>query len=179
MFTCPSCYREFDGVIYHDKLGTHTVCPKCDSSFNVDYPQPTTERTIAGYKIISSISISGTDEIVMGSMDTSFGTKFVTWQCSNRTNCNFGHYFMSFDEARNDMIYRAAESCRIPVRKPFSGLSEYIKRTLRIDCELSDAQIENIGRFEALDAILKAEGIIGYAYWIKDLVEDIFNVSLD
>lgn len=178
MFTCPSCHHEFDGVVYIDELGTHTVCPECDSSFDVDYPLPTTERTNAGYKIISSIYINDTEEIVMGSMDTRFGTKYVTWQCTNGSAYHWGHYYDSFNAARDDMIRRAAEGSHIAVSKSSAGLSEYIKRILRNDCEFTDKQIESAGKFEAFDAILEAEGIIGYAHWMKELIEDIYGIGL-
>lgn len=35
---CLSCGHEFNGSIELDNLGWHSVCPECDSSFDVDVP---------------------------------------------------------------------------------------------------------------------------------------------
>ena len=37
-YTCPNCGNEFEGSFSYDELGCHTVCPICESSFNVDLP---------------------------------------------------------------------------------------------------------------------------------------------
>lgn len=34
--TCASCYHSFRGMVFHDALGWHGVCPKCGASFDVD-----------------------------------------------------------------------------------------------------------------------------------------------
>ena len=34
---CQSCGHEFEGLIFKDDLGFHTVCPICESSFDVDF----------------------------------------------------------------------------------------------------------------------------------------------
>lgn len=35
--TCLNCGCEFElKKIYHDELGTFTVCPECDGSFDID-----------------------------------------------------------------------------------------------------------------------------------------------
>ena len=36
---CMSCWHEFEGTITKDELGWHSVCPECESSFDVDVPQ--------------------------------------------------------------------------------------------------------------------------------------------
>lgn len=34
--TCPCCCSSFVGIVKHDFLGAHVVCPSCASSFDVD-----------------------------------------------------------------------------------------------------------------------------------------------
>ena len=37
--TCLSCNHEYTGILYHDDLGFHGVCPKCGASFPVELPK--------------------------------------------------------------------------------------------------------------------------------------------
>lgn len=36
---CLSCNHEFEGRIFKDELGWHSVCPECGSSFDVNVPE--------------------------------------------------------------------------------------------------------------------------------------------
>lgn len=47
--TCLNCNHVYDGVIYHDKLGYHGVCPKCGASFPVEYPKGSKECVTLNY----------------------------------------------------------------------------------------------------------------------------------
>ena len=58
-------------------------------------------------------------------------------------------------------------------------MDERIKKILMEDVGMSEAEIADISKRGALNAILVYEGIIGYTKWIIDLVQDIFGVSLD
>lgn len=35
---CLHCSNKFDGTISYDELGWHSICPKCQCSFDVDVP---------------------------------------------------------------------------------------------------------------------------------------------
>ena len=64
-------------------------------------------RTNAGYTIIETARVNERLEIVLGRMETSLGTMFVTWQCLNGNNYFWGHYFNGDpDAARSDMRER-------------------------------------------------------------------------
>lgn len=67
----------------------------------------TAARTNAGYEIIEAARVNARLEIVLGRMQTSFGTMFVTWQCKDGNNYFWGHYFNGDpDAARSDMRKR-------------------------------------------------------------------------
>lgn len=75
-------------------------------------------RTNAGYEIIASIRINETEEIVLGYMKSKIcGDMYVTWDCTYKDNYFWGHYFNDFEEARNDMILRAAAICGLELVK--------------------------------------------------------------
>lgn len=64
-------------------------------------------RTNAGYTIIETARVNERLEIVLGRMETSLGTMFVTWQCLNGNDYFWGHYFNGDpDAARIDMRER-------------------------------------------------------------------------
>jgi len=64
-------------------------------------------RTNAGYTIIETARVNSRLEIVLGRMETSLGTMFVTWQCLNGDNYFWGHYFRdNHTAARRDLEER-------------------------------------------------------------------------
>ena len=70
----------------------------------------TSVRTNAGYTIIETVRIDEHLEIVLGRMETSLGTMYVTWQCSDGDNYFWGHYFdKDASAARRDLFARALE----------------------------------------------------------------------
>ena len=74
-------------------------------------------RTNAGYEIISAIRIGENEEIVLGHMKTRFGEQYVVWTCTYGDNYFWGHYFASFEEARNYHIEKAANCCGLEIIK--------------------------------------------------------------
>lgn len=71
---------------------------------------PETKRTVDGeFTVLSSIRIDECTEIAMGQRNTSYGTDYATWQCSDGDNYYWGHYdFKNPYEALEDMCNRAA-----------------------------------------------------------------------
>ena len=63
------------------------------------------ERQNAGYTIIDTIHI-GDIEFVLGEHPKA-AAPYVTWECSGNNNYFWGHYFMSRNNALNDMVMRA------------------------------------------------------------------------
>jgi len=59
------------------------------------------------------------------------------------------------------------------------NFSEYIRKILVEDCELSEEAIANLSKHGALESILCYEGIIGYTAWIINLIEEIYGVTLN
>jgi len=69
------------------------------------------KETNAGYEIIEKLSV-GNSIFVLGSMDSAYGTKYVTWQSNannDPTNYFWGHYIQSYEDAREDLYKRAYE----------------------------------------------------------------------
>lgn len=62
------------------------------------------KRTNAGYVITDSIKIGDT-EVVLGEHPKA-ATPYVTWLCKNKNNYFLGHYFMTRNNALNDMVKR-------------------------------------------------------------------------
>jgi len=63
----------------------------------------------AGYEIIEKLNI-GNSVFVLGTMDSSYGTKYATWQANAKndpTNYFWGHYIQSYEDAREDLYERA------------------------------------------------------------------------
>jgi len=62
----------------------------------------------AGYTIIEKLTV-GNSVFVLGSNDTRFGTKYVTWQsrADDPTNYFWGHYLDNYEDAREDLFERA------------------------------------------------------------------------
>lgn len=60
------------------------------------------KRTNAGYIIIDSIKIGDT-EVVLGE-HTKAAATYVTWLCKNENTYFWGHYFMTRNNALNDMV---------------------------------------------------------------------------
>lgn len=63
------------------------------------------KRTNAGYVITDSIKIGDT-EVVLGEHPKT-AAPYVTWLCKNENNYFWGHYFMTRNNALNDMVKRA------------------------------------------------------------------------
>ena len=47
------------------------------------------------------------------------------------------------------------------------------------ECMNENVNPDYVSRNEALDAILRYEGIIGYTEWIKSLIEEIYQIKLE
>ncbi len=65
-------------------------------------------RINAGYTITDSLFI-GESEFVIGKADTAYGTKFVTWECTNGDYYFWGHYMNDRRAAEQDLVQRATE----------------------------------------------------------------------
>lgn len=52
------------------------------------------------------------------------------------------------------------------------------KEQLQEDLECSKSRIDNMSKYELMDAKLKYEGIIGYTYSILEWVEAIWGIKL-
>jgi len=69
------------------------------------------KETNSGYEIIEKLNI-GNSIFVLGSMNSAYGTKYVTWQSNAKndpTNYFWGHYIQSYENAREDLYKRAYE----------------------------------------------------------------------
>jgi len=63
----------------------------------------------AGYEITEKLTV-GNSVFVLGSNETRFGTKYVTWQANAKndpTNYFWGHYLENYEDAREDLFERA------------------------------------------------------------------------
>ena len=62
----------------------------------------------AGYEITEKLAV-GNSVFVLGSNDTKYGTKYVTWQAraDDPTNYFWGHYIGNYEDAREDLFERA------------------------------------------------------------------------
>lgn len=58
-------------------------------------------------------------------------------------------------------------------------MNNRIFNILTEDCGLSEKEISIMSKSEILEAILHYEGIIGYTSWIKNLINDIYEIDLD
>ena len=58
-------------------------------------------------------------------------------------------------------------------------MNKRIFNILTKDCGLSEEEISTMSKSEILEAILHYEGIIGYTSWIKNLINDIYELDLD
>ena len=67
-------------------------------------------RKNAGYIITSSITI-GESEIVLGVHETK-PDMFVTWECTDKNNYFWGHYFTSLLTAQKDFCERGLDKVR-------------------------------------------------------------------
>ena len=67
-------------------------------------------RKNAGYIITNSITI-GESEIVLGVHETK-PDMFVTWECNNKTDYYWGHYFTSLLTAQRDFFERGLDKVR-------------------------------------------------------------------
>lgn len=59
-------------------------------------------RTNAGYIITNSITI-GDIEIVLG-IHSKYPNKFVTWECKNKNDFYWGHYYNNLCQAQKDFL---------------------------------------------------------------------------
>lgn len=66
-------------------------------------------RINAGYRIIETVRIDTSLEVVLGVLEGSYGTQYVTWQCKNGNNYFWGRYFDDFDAARRNLFKRVLE----------------------------------------------------------------------
>ena len=69
------------------------------------------KRMNAGYEIISSFTIAGT-EFVLGRNDNA-PSRNVTWACKGGDNYFWGHYFSDFAPAQNDLHSRMKQEIKI------------------------------------------------------------------
>ena len=62
----------------------------------------------AGYEITEKLTVGNTI-VALGSNDTRFGTKYVTWEArgDDPTNYFWGHYLNNYEDAREDLFTRA------------------------------------------------------------------------
>ncbi len=63
------------------------------------------QRTNIGYRITDTIHV-GNAEFVLGVHETD-PNRFVTWECKNRNDYFWGHYFTKRDDAVKDLVNRA------------------------------------------------------------------------
>jgi hypothetical protein len=62
------------------------------------------QRTNIGYRITDTIHV-GNAEFVLGVHETD-PNRFVTWECKNRNDYFWGHYFTKRDDAVKDLVSR-------------------------------------------------------------------------
>ncbi len=67
-------------------------------------------RKNEGYLIVNHITI-GKTEIVMGVHEKQ-ANMFVTWECKNKNDYYFGHYFTNLYSAQRDFCERGAEKAK-------------------------------------------------------------------
>lgn len=63
------------------------------------------QRTNIGYRITDTIHV-GNAEFVLGVHEKD-PNRFVTWECKNRNDYFWGHYFTRRDDAVKDLVDRA------------------------------------------------------------------------
>ena len=66
-------------------------------------------RVNAGYRIIETVRIDTTLEVVMGQNMSDQGTQYVTWLCRNATDYYWGHYRDDYDDCRHHLFERVLE----------------------------------------------------------------------
>ena len=66
-------------------------------------------RTNQGYRIVETVRINTSLEVVMAQNETRFGTQYVTWQCENAVDYFWGHYYTDSRQAEADLSQRALE----------------------------------------------------------------------
>lgn len=55
---------------------------------------------------------------------------------------------------------------------------EYIYNRL-IECECTVLEISRMSKNEMFEYLLNYEGLIGYDYWIKSLVKDLYGITIE
>ncbi len=83
-------------------------------------------RKNAGYIITNHITI-GDSEIVLGVHETK-PNMFVTWECSNKNDYYWGHYFTDLCSAQCDFCERGAEKAKAYEKKRFKQKGRDIER---------------------------------------------------
>ena len=66
-------------------------------------------RVNAGYRIIETVRIDTTLEVVMGQNTSDQGTPHVTWLCRNATDYYWGDYRDDYDECRRRLFERVLD----------------------------------------------------------------------
>lgn len=66
-------------------------------------------RVNAGYRIIETVRIDTTLEVVMGQNTSDQGTPYVTWLCRNATDYYWGDYRDDYDERRRRLFERVLD----------------------------------------------------------------------
>ncbi len=74
-------------------------------------------RKNEGYIITNAITI-GDSEIVLGVHETK-PNMFVTWECTDKNNYFWGHYFQNLISAQKDFCERGAEKARLYENRTF------------------------------------------------------------
>lgn len=132
----------------------------------------------AGYEIISMEA-----GIAIGHHEAA-PAKWVTWEYSeldDGTDFFFGHYFAEEIDARRDYHERIMERYG---RTKVSSYPDYVMQAVRQNLgrkpndKSSDEIIMGMEPDSVLDMALSWEGICGYGYFVKKLVQDIYRVNL-
>lgn len=63
----------------------------------------------AGYRIIETVRIDASLEVVMGQNMSDRGTPYVTWLCKNATDYYWGHYRDDYDDCRRHLFERVLD----------------------------------------------------------------------
>lgn len=63
-------------------------------------------RVNAGYRIIETVRIDTSLEVVMGQNMSDQGTPYVTWLCRNATDYYWGNYRDDYDDCRRHLFER-------------------------------------------------------------------------
>ena len=74
------------------------------------------QRTNIGYRITDTIHV-GNAEFVLGVHEKD-PNRFVTWECKNRNDYFWGHYFSDRRSAEKDLVLRAQQELEITEPKP-------------------------------------------------------------